>query len=244
MATVEAPSVPAVVHAVTVKLPIFWPESADVWFLQAEAQFETKSITASKTKYQYCVAALSKDDAKQILDVLRAPGPNPYETLKRRLTQLHELNPFQRYEAFMSLTLAPDQKPSHLMNRMLALVPADYKVDFLFRGFFLSQLPSNIRSHLFNADFSDPRSLSEKADELWQLNSNHAVSALDVHQETEAVNALQRKDSRAVPRSRPSRQSSSQSPSSSSSAGRCFYHLRFGKKAHKCEAPCSWTPGN
>ena len=30
------------------------------------------------------------------------PGKLPYESLKERLTELHTLNPFQRYQAFMS----------------------------------------------------------------------------------------------------------------------------------------------
>ena len=31
------------------KLPVFWPEAAEVWFVQADAQFAIKSITVSKT---------------------------------------------------------------------------------------------------------------------------------------------------------------------------------------------------
>ena len=28
------------------------------------------------------------------------------------------------------------------------------------------------------------------------------------------------------------------------SNGFCFYHAKFGAKAHKCRGSCLWTPGN
>ena len=41
------------VHAVALKLPEFWADNARVWFAQTEAQFATKGITCSKTKFYY-----------------------------------------------------------------------------------------------------------------------------------------------------------------------------------------------
>ena len=45
------PSGPAVAANVALKLPVFWPEAAEVWFAQADAQFAIKSITVSKSTY-------------------------------------------------------------------------------------------------------------------------------------------------------------------------------------------------
>ena len=59
--------------AVTVKLPSFWTDSPEVWFLQAEAQFENKRITSSRKKFTHCVAALPQDVACRLLDLVRAP---------------------------------------------------------------------------------------------------------------------------------------------------------------------------
>ena len=36
---------------VSMKLPIFWPDAAEVWFAQADAQFAIRSVTVSKTKF-------------------------------------------------------------------------------------------------------------------------------------------------------------------------------------------------
>ena len=64
---------------VSVELPSFWTNSPEVWFIQAEAQFEKRRITASHTKFTHCVAALPQDVAFRLLDLVRAPPTEPYE---------------------------------------------------------------------------------------------------------------------------------------------------------------------
>ena len=81
---------------------------------------------------------------------------------------LYMLNDYQGFEALVSLPLLGDQKPSHLMNRMLALLPDDYKLEFILRGLFLQRLPIDVRSHLLHKKVSDLRALALKADELYQ----------------------------------------------------------------------------
>ena len=153
---------PSVVAAnVTLKLPVFWPEAAEVWFAQADAQFAIKSNSVSKTKFYHTVASLPQNVATQILDLICVPpAGDPYEVLKEQLTTLYYLNNYQRFEALVSLPLTGDQKPSHLMNRMLALLPDDYKPDFSLRGLFLRRLPIEVRSHLLQEKISDPRALA------------------------------------------------------------------------------------
>ena len=68
----------------------------------------------------------------------------------------------------MSLPLSGDQKPSHLMKRMLALLLEDYKPDFILRGLFLRHLPIDVRSYLLREKVSDPRALALKANKLYQ----------------------------------------------------------------------------
>ena len=67
-----SPSVPVAAN-VTLKLPVFWPNTAKVWFAQADVQFAIKTITVSKTKFYHAVASLPQDVSAQILDLIRAP---------------------------------------------------------------------------------------------------------------------------------------------------------------------------
>ena len=36
---------------VSMKLPVFWPETAEVWFAQVDAQFAIRNVTVGKTKF-------------------------------------------------------------------------------------------------------------------------------------------------------------------------------------------------
>ena len=72
------------------------------------------------------------------MDLIHAPpARDPYGLLQERLITLYTLNDYKGFEALVSLPLSGDQKTSHLMNRMLALLPDDYKPDFILRGLFL-----------------------------------------------------------------------------------------------------------
>ena len=89
---------------------ILWTDSQEVRFLQAEAQFEVKRITASHTKFTQFVASLSQDVAFRLLDLVCAPPAKPYEVLRRRLIQMHSLSDLQRYQALQSLPLLYEQR--------------------------------------------------------------------------------------------------------------------------------------
>ena len=62
------------VHTVSLQLPTFWEKQPDIWFCQAEAEFNLRNITADGTKYSYLVKALNQATAARLRDIL-APGP-------------------------------------------------------------------------------------------------------------------------------------------------------------------------
>ena len=79
---------PAIVFAVSIKLPPFWPADPQVWFAQVEAQFSTCHITNQRTCFDYVVAALAPEFATEVRDLLLAPPEDePYNVLKAQLIQ-------------------------------------------------------------------------------------------------------------------------------------------------------------
>ena len=58
-------------YAVTVKLPPFWAQEAEVWFSQAESQFLLRGITSDETKYHHVVSSLDYNSASMVRDLLK-----------------------------------------------------------------------------------------------------------------------------------------------------------------------------
>ena len=217
-----------------------------VW--QADAQFAICSVTVSKTKFYHPVAVLPQEVASQILDLIRAPhAGDPYGVLREHLIMLYTLNDYQRFEALVSLPLSGDQKPSYLMNRMLALLPDNYKPDFILTGLFLRHLPIDVWSHLLHEKVSVHRALALKADELYQsrvppssvnLLSDDLSKSLQVNLDTSHVRPPKSPLSTKIPLSK---RSPTPAPTSRSLTppGACWFHKKHGEKALNCRKPCS-----
>ena len=98
------------------KLSTFWPDSAEIWFAQTDAQFEIKHISSSRAKFYHAVAALPQDVAEQVLDLIRSPPKdNPYSTADplSPVVQVERVSTFRVPSLSLSLrgpeTLSPDE---------------------------------------------------------------------------------------------------------------------------------------
>ena len=81
--SVEADAGSGTVAAVNLKLPPFWPSDPE-----AQVEFNTRGITAQKTRYDYVVGSLSSEFATEVRDlILRPPADRPYDTLKQQLVK-------------------------------------------------------------------------------------------------------------------------------------------------------------
>ena len=64
---------------ISMKLPTFWPDAAEVWFTQVDTQFAIRNVTVSKTKFYHVVAVLPQEEASQILDLIRTSCRRPFQ---------------------------------------------------------------------------------------------------------------------------------------------------------------------
>ena len=64
-----------IASSVAPKLLAFWNTEPDLWFLQAEAPFDTRQsqITNDQTKYNYVLSSLDTDTCKEVAAVIRNP---------------------------------------------------------------------------------------------------------------------------------------------------------------------------
>ena len=202
----------------SVELPAFCAEAPDIWFLQAEAKFAISGITSKVMQFFYVIAALEKN-SEHVLDIIKnLPPQGKYSAIKERLISHSSLNDYQRAAQLLHMRGLGDDKPSTLMNNMLALHGSN-KPCYLFRQLFLEHMPDDIRAHLIQLNLTDPRLMAQKADIMWtmQRSSTNADSS-----KGELKNSTQRKNTTASPNSY------------------CFYHKQYGAKARKCQEPCSY----
>ena len=200
-------------NAVAIKLPTFWAQQPEVWFLQAEAQFHIRKITDDTTKYYHVVAALDQETSGRILSTLSSPPTdNKYTDLKQRLLTTFGLSKRERASKLLHLHPLGDRKPSELMDEMLSLL-ADHGFCFLAEQLFLEQLPEDIRLQLSNDDFTNLRALATKADVLW-IAKQQAATTIN--------NVISQPNGKIT----------------TTHDGWCFYHKRFGDDAKNCKTSC------
>ena len=209
---------PTTTAAVSLKLPTFWAEQPDVWFAQTEAQFALRNITADNTKYYYVISSLDSKTAERVVDLLRdPPSENMYDAIKSRLTNTFSLSRQQRAKQLLAMASGTlgDRKPSQVMDHRLNLLHGD-GMNLLAEQIFLDLMPNDIRPQLHDADFTAPRQVALKADQLL-LNRERSYEPSGISQ--------------VLPSSKTTKDVSKL----------CYYHARFGNSAKKCRQPCSFT---
>ena len=66
-------------QAVAIKLPDFWPEDPEIWFVRV-AQLRSRSVTQDQTKFDYIVSALDNTTAAEVKSVLLNPPDQRFST--------------------------------------------------------------------------------------------------------------------------------------------------------------------
>lgn len=210
------------VTAVALKLPPFWQDRPAAWFHTTEAQFHIRNIADEVTKFYYVVSSLDGTVAAQMEDVLAvAPAAGSYTRLKEALTKRYGLTDEQKTSLLFSINGLGDRKPSELL-RYLRTLHRSAPADKFFMAFFLHQLPSAVRAILAAQTFPDIDAMAVAADNIL------------AEQAAPSTYVVQRS------KSQPSKVTSGTKEMTAQS-GLCYYHSRFGHRAHKCRPPCTWS---
>ncbi|CAI5673605.1 unnamed protein product [Oreochromis niloticus] len=215
--------------AVALKLPDFWLHDPPSWFVHVEAQFALRGISADDTKYHHVVASL---------DPLDPPAQGKYAALKGLLLRRYALSDAERAEQLLNLSGLGGGTALELMENMLSLLGPD-DGGFLFVHLFLRQPPAAVRAVLANSPLlpaKDYCSLAEEADRILLASRTFDVHALAT-------------DSSAAPSTPPPASPGASAPLLTAGIATrrhlrksiCFYHQRFGNRAHRCLPPCAFT---
>jgi hypothetical protein len=134
-----------------------------------------------------------------------------------------------------------DCRPAVLMDAMLSSLPDDVKPNRLFLALFLCRLPADMRDHLAAQDLKTPAAMAAAANRLFDARPQGvavaAVATQRSHRDSSPASRCRSPNSRDGRRDkrRPT-------PGRNDDGGTlCFYQDRFGKRAAKCEPPCTWS---
>lgn len=241
------------INAVSVKLPFFWADSAEMWFVQAESQFKLSNITADNTKLNYVIAALGKDDLAAVSDlILNPPTEKAYDTLKDRLITQFSQSTSARIKKLLSGLDLGDKKPSNLLYEMKNLAAGKIDNEML-KTLWLQRLPINVQQILALSS-DELTKLAQMADQILEISdTRYSISAISSNANldadldmlkkqiltlTEKVNTL----SKYLRRSGNSRSRSTSKNKSNKveDPKMCWFHKTFAEKARRCIPPCSF----
>ena len=134
------------VAAIAIWLLPFSPTNPRVWFIQADAQFARRGITASRAKYEKIICTLPTNYATEVEDLLiDLPDENPYEKLKDLLILRIADSERQKIRKLLTAEELGDRKPSQLLRKMQRLLGERTAIDNSFLcELFLRRLPANV----------------------------------------------------------------------------------------------------
>ena len=220
-------------RAMAVKLAKFWLEEPALWFTQAEAQFRRGLVMDGRLRADYLIAALQPATLKSVRDILTditADENTLYNRLKERLVHRYAATKWNLVFQILGHQGLGDLRPSQLLDAMMALLPPGEPPGILFQALFMQRLPVDMRDHLVAANLENPREMAILADRMWDSRSDKAATVAAVRGASPAERGRDRHQ-----RS-PRRRAHTPHPD-----GLCFFHGRFGAKAHRCSPPCTWT---
>ena len=102
---------------------MFFKHTPETWFVHLKAEFDSRKITASSTKFYWAISALTTNVSNQLMHLIQDPREDPYQDIKDRLISLYSLSPYQKLEALINLPLISNMMPSILMKSVLNLFP-------------------------------------------------------------------------------------------------------------------------
>ena len=258
MAEEKRKSTELFIDRVAVRLPPFWPEDPELWFAQADAQFDLSGITEDTTKFKHILTQLDHKYMKEVKDLIRSPPKeHRYDTLKIELTKRISISRSHQISQLLSHEELGDRRPSQFLRHLKSLAADSVTEEFL-RSLWSSRLPQHVQAIILTQASAKLDEVAELADKicevtptLQQVASTSAVtpdkfemllSKLDellITQKEQQISQLS-----STYHSRDRNQSRYRSRSHNRTPGVCWYHNTFGDKAIKCTPPCNYTTGN
>ncbi|XP_050512957.1 uncharacterized protein LOC126888641 [Diabrotica virgifera virgifera] len=133
----------ASVDRISVKIPPFWPNDPEIWFLQVENQFTLANITSDATKFNYIVASLDTAYTLEVRDIIvSTPATDRYAKLKSELIKRLSASQQQKIKRLLEHEELVDRRPSQFLRHLQSLAGTTVP-DNIVRSLWLGKLPAS-----------------------------------------------------------------------------------------------------
>lgn len=250
------------VQRVSVKVPPFWNDSPDIWFVQVESQFLNANITTDESKFNTVVGAIESKILCRVREaVLNPTAGTKYQNLKQALLKEFADSDYTKMKKLFSELSLGDNKPSFLLNEMRRLGGANVTDDVL-KTLWMNQLPMHARAILATST-ATLTELATTADKIIEVSSLGLVQQIkqtkpnsrtdskleqlekQINQLVSSVKYLKNQDGRSRSRSKSNTFQGNRSqtpvnkkPNNDNQSDTCWYHTKYGVNARKCRSPC------
>ncbi|XP_050508079.1 uncharacterized protein LOC126885539 [Diabrotica virgifera virgifera] len=156
----------ASVDRISVKIPPFWPNDPEIWFLQVENQFTLANITSDATKFNYVVANLDTAYILEVRDIIVSPpATERYAKLKSELIKRLSASQQQKIKRLLEHEELGDRRPSQFLRHLQSLAGTTVP-DNIVRSLWLGRLPASTQAILATQAKASLDAVAELADTI------------------------------------------------------------------------------
>lgn len=260
------PNNPTLAISANLKIPPFWSNRPDLWFIQVETQFRLKGITREQTKYDYLISSLPPESMEIVADIFKTTVPDneKYENIKKILISRCQDTEERRLDNLLNKIELGDLKPSELYRQMETLAGGNSLINQpLLNKLWLNKLPVTIQPCIIAIESTHQQDeIFKIADRIFDSIDRPNVSSVNQSKTNDMHNILQdisaRLERLEVRQSRSKSRNYSENRRSFSNNrnkynnrsksrsiiknGQCWYHYRFNSNATKCVPGCKYFP--
>ena len=225
----------ASVFGASVQLPMFDRAEPDAWFILADANFNLRKVTDSRTKYWYVLPKFDLTTLRKLSTFLQLPrGEDPYQELREMLCQTYESPLEQKVDAFLAMADMGDERPAKFALELQCLT-AKASMDDVRKRVSLRCLPRSIVTAIPSRLGGKFLEVVQAADRAWTA----AAVTVNAPSAAASVSAIVGPPPATRGRKRGGRQRGGRAAGQVATLAMCSFHRKFGDAARKCPQDCS-----
>lgn len=242
----------------TFRMPAFFRDDPNWWFVQVECAFRNAGISQERTKADYVLGALDYEVGLCVRDLgADSDVADRYQKIKDRIISSFSSSTEARLRQLLKGQVLTDGKPSLILHRLRNLNSDKRVDDSVIRSIFLDHLPPTMRGILASNKYPDLDKLAEAADMASEImnSSPQFVSAVSNNPQPDMKGTLDRiveelaaLNRKVLSLEKRDRSSSRNRNNSKKDKNLCWTHQKFGDKANSCRGteskPCSFKKSN